>query len=73
MVEFTDDISVWEEADRLACPLLRWNDKFGKWVALGEDPCPTKKCKWETCHNYGRPFHDPKRLIIVKVKNNAEA
>jgi len=68
MVEVSNDKRLWDEASKLICPMLRWHDKLGKWVALNEDPCPTRKCNFTTCHNYGKPFHDPKRLIIIKVQ-----
>ena len=66
MVEYTDDVKVWKEANLLECPLLRFNMLLNKWVALDEDPCPTKKCGMRECHNYGKPFHKPNRLIIVR-------
>jgi len=66
MVEYSDDISLWEEANLLECPLLRFNMLLNKWVALDEDPCPTMKCGMRECHNYGKPFHEPNRLIIVR-------
>ncbi|RLE65013.1 MAG: hypothetical protein DRJ38_04545 [Thermoprotei archaeon] len=68
MVEYTDDINVWEEAMPLECPFLRLNHLRSKWVALDEDPCPTKKCGMRDCHNYGKPFHEPDGLIIVKTR-----
>ncbi len=55
---------VWEESMRLVCPCLRYNKEFNMWIALKEDPCPTKKCKTSNCQNFGRPSDNIERLII---------
>ena len=55
----------WEDANKLGCPLLRWIGN--KWIALNEDPCPTKKCGRKGCHNYGKPFQETNRFKIIKV------
>lgn len=62
------DMKLWEEGHRLGCPCLR-TDRLTNhnWIALNEDPCPTKKCKQRGCHNYGFTFHSWDRFIIVKA------
>jgi len=56
----------WEEGTILACPKLRTHAMSGWcWMALDYEPCPTKECKMYGCHNYGRAFDQPKRLVII--------
>lgn len=41
---------------------LQWSDVDEKWIAILKDPCP--ECSHPSCRNAGRPFAEPKRLII---------
>ena len=60
-MKLTKDKEYWLQGVRLVCPHLRG---YGSdWVALEKDPCPT--CE-SPCHNAGRSFEYPDRLIIVK-------
>lgn len=64
-MEISNELMLWETGTKLACPMLRFN--AGRWIALEKDPCPTKKCKFRSCHNYGKNFDQPNRLRLIKT------
>jgi len=55
--------TIWEQSSKLGCPMLR--DYCGNWVAIKEDPCPTKACGMRGCHNYGLYFDKQDRLKLI--------
>ena len=65
-------MDLWEKSAKLLCPCLRFNHFLKKWVAIGHDPCPTRKCRFKTCHNYGKPFDMPDKLIILEEGKNSK-
>ena len=62
----------WNKSEKLVCPHLRINEVYSKsdcdlsrdWIAKDKDPCPL--CNRSNCHNHGKPFHAPLRLIVEK-------
>lgn len=51
--------------------LLTFSYNEGKWIAPagfmkdGKDGCARKICGFTTCHNYGKGFAEPDRLILT--------
>jgi len=62
MVKITNKRYCWLNGERLVCPHLRGFNTC--WIALNKDPCPN--CDNIACHNQGKKFGEPDRLIIVK-------
>ena len=54
----------WKRAEELKCPHLRCERIPFRWLARLKDPCPS--CKYFGCHNKGKEFDEPERLIILK-------
>ena len=60
---------LWKNANALDCPLLRFDYDRKMWISEdGKDPCPTMACKRKACHNFGKPFDEPKRFIVPEDK-----
>jgi hypothetical protein len=63
----------WEKAEKLACRNLRAIDVYIKkeadyrtdWITKEIDPCPTCDTM-NPCHNKGKSFDEPHRLVIEK-------
>ena len=57
-------LKLWEEADELACPLLRYYPGLGWLYPKPEDPCHSGECRFFTCHNYKKQFDEQERLFV---------